>query len=547
MGIEREIVTGNVEELWSFMPTDFLKELNYITHPANIHRFMVDGSPAIYHLDLPASSGGIGDGIVDANERAIVVFGLGKGGRSYYALNIQDPFNPKMQWTVVPDEANAFPAARIEPGSDTNVNEVRNILAKWGFSSATPAFGRIVYAGATKQIKDAVFLSGGFSVPEIDAKFPDTRGNPTPLGRSVMALDVWTGNVLAAVDLAEEFGSSVGPVGAGVIPFEFIVNSGAAQRAYFTDYNGGLWVWGANETITDSRSIYQYFREDTSEIKKWGLRKIYQDTSATGNRRYTTSPAPFRVGAFPGNSRSGAIKPAAAAIAMVSGDRNNPLDYRYSSASNPSPANHRLTVVFDRQDSKAWENANGVQNGVITDLALANFSTNNVNITPANFCTDNVFRFVTPGCDDYYLAPRTGDPKFGYYINFGPMSGGFIPKGINPPTVVSGSLFYTVFAPESADPCAGGLGKSTSWVIADAINPLREDNRRDTGDAALYSHIINDWGGVASNFIQLGTRGVIQGGVPAGGADGAALEIRTTAADPSQGYPKPRVWRVIRQ
>jgi len=553
-GVQREMVTGDAEELWAFMPTDFLKELDYITHPGNIHRFMVDGAPAIYHLDIPSQTGGIGNGIADPGERVVVMFGLGKGGRSYYALNIEDPFGPKMQWSLVPDEAASFPSSRIEPNCNASVDSVRDVLGRWGFSSATPAFGRVVYSGSTKQLKDAVFLGGGFSVDEVDEKFPDKSGKPTPLGRSVMALDTYSGNVLAVEDLAASFGQSVGPVGAGLIPFEFIVNSGAAQRAYFLDYKGGLWAWGANDVINDSKSLYDNFREDTSEIKKWGIRKVYQDSGAAKGNRYTTQPAPFRVGNFPGNPRSGHARPAAVAIAMVSGDRNNPLDYEYTAATVPD--NHRLTVVFDRQDSEAWKTAAGMANGVITDGALADFSANIALSNPSGDpCGDPLFRLVTPGCSSYYLAPALGDPKFGYFINFPskkaysigspPRNGWFVPKGINPPTVVSGSLFYTIFKPAAADPCTGGLGTSESWVIADVLNPLKDDRRYSDDDGVLmYSHMIGEWGGVASDYIQVGTRGVIQGGTPVGGE---LLEIKTTRTDPSQGYPKVRVWRVVRQ
>jgi len=239
---------------------------------------------------------------------------------------------------------------------------------------------------------------------------------------------------------------------------------------------------------------------------------------------------------------------------MVSGDRNNPLDYEYTSANVPD--NHRLTVVFDRQDGEAWKNAAGMVNGAITDGALADFSASIASGTPSDPCGDPLFRLITPGCSDYYLAPALRDPKFGYCINFPPKkaysiafpprSGWFIPKGINPPTIVSGSLFYTIFKPAAADPCTGGLGTSESWVIADVINPLKEDRRYD-GDqdgTLMYSHMINEWGGVASNYIQLGTRGVLQGGTPVGGG---TLEIRTTKASPSKGFPRPRVWRVVRQ
>jgi hypothetical protein len=228
---------------------------------------------------------------------------------------------------------------------------------------------------------------------------------------------------------------------------------------------------------------------------------------------------------------------------MVSGDRNNPLDYY--NINDIQPINNKLTVVFDRQDGPAWNNAAGITNGAVTNSALMNFSGSVATYNPTNHCNDNVFRYVTPACDDYYLAPRIGDPKFGYYINFPARNGRFIPKGVNTPMVVSGSLFYTIFIPATADPCTGGFGFSEGWVINDVINPLKEDKR---GNTMAYSGMTNLWGGVASNYIALGTRGVIQGGTIEGHTtdSAAATEIRVTATDPSQSYPKPKVWRVVR-
>jgi len=240
---------------------------------------------------------------------------------------------------------------------------------------------------------------------------------------------------------------------------------------------------------------------------------------------------------------------------MVSGDRNNPLDNPPNSPLKPT--RHRLTVVFDRQDSMTWIGKNpGVQNnGRITDSGLADFSNNNVSITPADFCAPgSIFSLVTPGCNDYYLAPKTNNrpdeykTKFGYYINFLSSDSGFIAKGINAPIVVANSLFYTTFTPTFADPCTGGLGTSKSWVIGDVLNPLNEDTRN---VLMVGSGVTGDWNGVASNYIPLGTRGVIQGGVPLGSGDTttktqATPEIHVTDTDPSQRHPKPRVWRIVR-
>ena len=539
------LVTGAVQELWSFLPTDFLANLNYLKDNSNAHRFMVDGTPVIYHLDLPPASGGRGNGVVDSNERAVAIFGLRKGGRSYYALDIHDPFNPALKWSLVPDEATSITADRIAAGGPT-LSTAQTLLGKSGFSTSTPAIGRI--QDSLGSLRDAVFLGGGASNTDVEAQFSGTK-----LGRFVMALDAYSGQILAAADLTEASagGPLVGPVGTGLVPFEFILNSGMAQRAYFLDYRGCLWAWGSREVV--ATLPFTNFRRDHAKVANWSLRKVYQDSNVGYGARYTTLPAPFRVGSYPARSAAGTAVPAAVGIAMVSGDRNNPLD-RYYAATNPAPTSHQLTVVFDRQDSRAlgFDTEGGPDLGILTSQ-LKNFTANSVTETPPKACDDTLFKAITPGCDDYYLAPKSGNASYGYYVTFpaADPSTGFVPKGINPPLVVAGSLFYSFFTPVTANPCTGGTGTTDSWLIADVMNPIVKDTRL---GLTITSGLKNTWAGVASDFLALGTRTVVQGGMRevtaadplTGNPAIAALALKTTTTAGTERYPKARVWRSVR-
>ena len=560
-------VMGAVDELWAFMPTDFLPYLDYLTHANYSHRYMVDGSPAIYFLDLPAAGGGPGNGTVDPGERAVAVFGLGKGGRSYYALDISNPFVPVLTpggggpgWSLRADEAGLLPASRdLSPTPGT----AAAILNHFGFSTCTPAMGRIT---ADAVLHDAVFLGGGFSVPEVEANF---TGAPH-LGRSVMALDVNTGQVLAAQDLtaAAIGGSRIGPVGAGLIPFEFILNSGMAQRAYFMDYAGGLWSWGSKDVV--SYPPYLNFRNDSSELLAnpgtgyhgWLIRKVFQDdnTSASGlGARYTTLPAPFRVGTFPGPACNGQAVPTAVGVAMVSGDRNNPLDRSYTLA-NTSPLWHQLTMVFDRQDSRGLGLDQGpgsslADTGIVPGLVgagslLLPLSATPVTATPGSPCQDPVFKVFTQGCspDSYFLGTAAA-PKYGYYLPFPiPMTpaapaSAFLSKGINPPLVVSNSLSYAYFTPLTSNPCTGGTGNTYSWFIADVLHPIVNDQR--SGMITPSGNLTPVWNGVTSNFMAAGTTSIIQAGMVTGGNGQNTLFVKSNSISGPSIYPKVRVWRTV--
>lgn len=75
-------------ELWAFIPSAVMPSLYKLTNMgyANNHQYFVDGAPVI------------GDIKVGDTWKTILVGGLNKGGKSYYALDITNPSNPVMLW-----------------------------------------------------------------------------------------------------------------------------------------------------------------------------------------------------------------------------------------------------------------------------------------------------------------------------------------------------------------------------------------------------------------------------------------------------------------
>jgi hypothetical protein len=226
---------------------------------------------------------------------------------------------------------------------------------------------------------------------------------------------------------------------------------------------------------------------------------------------------------------------------MISGDRNNPLDY--SAGYGTLPTDFRLTMVFDRQDSRTWslDTASGPDTGIV-DSQLANFTSQNSPTAAA----------ISPGNASYYLAPMAGgipdtaNTKFGYYINLpATTTKGFIPKGINTPSVVAGSLFYSYFTPASADPCTGGSGTTFTNLLCSAINPTLVD----TATNACQSGQATSWAGVASNLTTYGTTGVIQAGAvlspTSSNPSATTLSLQTLLGQGKQRFPKIRTWRTI--
>jgi type IV pilus assembly protein PilY1 len=84
------------KEAWAFIPTSVLPNLYKLadTNYANLHQFYVDGAPTS------------GDAYLSSAWKTILVGGLNKGGRGYYALDITNPSSPKALWEFKYDANN---------------------------------------------------------------------------------------------------------------------------------------------------------------------------------------------------------------------------------------------------------------------------------------------------------------------------------------------------------------------------------------------------------------------------------------------------------
>jgi type IV pilus assembly protein PilY1 len=201
--------TGNEE--WAFIPNSLLKNLQNMT---SSHTYYVDSSPKVADVWLYSDSNPSGNTKTKDEWRTVLVCGLRKGGKHYFALDITNTLSPKYLWE--------FPKA-----TDSAT------LAKLGQSWSEPAIGRItIKVGNELHERWVAFIGGGF--------------DPTNLtGNSFFVIDIKTGDVLA------EFSGLPGMKSMSAPPTAVDTNAdGYINKVYIGDVGGQMWVFdvSSNET-----------------------------------------------------------------------------------------------------------------------------------------------------------------------------------------------------------------------------------------------------------------------------------------------------------
>ena len=205
-------------ELWSFVPHELLSNFTrlYFDPDSKYKQYGIDGNvvPIVKDVDQ--------DGIVESADGDFVylIFGMRRGGETYYALDVTDKNSPSLLWTY--DSADA------------------------GESWSTPVVSRMDIGSVTQNTDKAVVVFGG----GYDTVHDSTTFNPVAdgSGAGIYILDLETGAELwrAGVDNGADLTlDTTGREMVRAIPNQVQVidlsGDGFADRMYATDLGGQIW------------------------------------------------------------------------------------------------------------------------------------------------------------------------------------------------------------------------------------------------------------------------------------------------------------------
>ncbi len=152
---------GGGEEIWAFMPQQLLSDLSRIKRnpPSSIPYYGLDGPMIVFDLAINGQS------------KKLAVFGMRRGGKSLYALDISKRKAPKLAWQITGGTSPGF----------------ENLGQTW----STPRFARMeLNGGATREV---LVFGGGYD-PGQDST---TSRSDDDYGNAIYIIDASTGELLA--------------------------------------------------------------------------------------------------------------------------------------------------------------------------------------------------------------------------------------------------------------------------------------------------------------------------------------------------------------
>jgi Tfp pilus tip-associated adhesin PilY1 len=289
------------QELWGFIPEEFFDRFNRMRRNSPIisstfkKNYFMDGPISVYTKDgdSPADKqlGGV-------NDTANIYIGMRRGGRFYYALDVNDPLNPKYKWKI----SNG--TAGFEELGQT-WSEATVVEGLIGQTSPVLIFGG-GYDPAVEDIDPSTIPAGASNYTSTGVTTAAGTTNRT-MGRAIYVVNALTGALLWSAGGTNS--TTSGTFDLTVTGMDFAIPSaitvvknesgGDINRAYVGDTGGNMWRIDfkdpiANTTITQIASIADFATRE-------------------GRRKFQNAPDVVGATGFD-------------AILIGSGDREHPLD-----------------------------------------------------------------------------------------------------------------------------------------------------------------------------------------------------------------------------
>ena len=151
-------------ELWSFIPKQLLPDLPELMFNSNstYKHYGIDGDvvPVVVYLN--------DNGIIDGNDFVHIIFGMRRGGRDYFSIDVTDKNNPRLLW--------------------------KKTYAEFGQSWARPVVARVdMVSNALNPLKAVVILAEGYDTVHDTAAWPGAAV-PDNAGAGISMLDLFSGD-----------------------------------------------------------------------------------------------------------------------------------------------------------------------------------------------------------------------------------------------------------------------------------------------------------------------------------------------------------------
>jgi Tfp pilus tip-associated adhesin PilY1 len=221
-------------EAWAFMPTMVLPNLyklaseNYATE----HVFSVDGTPSVGDVLDPAPIDPVTLAPLAPTWKTILVAGLNKGGKGYYALDVTDPEAPKAIWEFKHDAANCVTVdATTKAPASAQYSDCH-----LGYSFNNPIITKLTDG------RWVVIVTSGFNNVNSPAAAGDGFGY-------LYVLEAMTGKILYKISTGA--GSSSDPSGLNRIVgwTQNSLRNNTTDRVYGVDLLGNVWRFDINDIL----------------------------------------------------------------------------------------------------------------------------------------------------------------------------------------------------------------------------------------------------------------------------------------------------------
>ncbi|MEB8433835.1 PilC/PilY family type IV pilus protein [Cocleimonas sp. KMM 6892] len=262
-------------EAFTFMPRELIKNIKpqYYNTVLSRHIYGVDSPITLWIDDRTNATITRGNGVLDVDdgEKAYIFFGLRRGGKGYYALNVTDPTDPKLLWTSEFGDGNSWSQPVVK------------MLKRNASSDPAPV---LIFGGG--YIDDS---AGDEVLDQANAVYiVDALGGPSTFSKTITTTESYS--IPSNISVLD------------------IDNNGSVDRLYFGDTGGYFWRVDLDAGKADSPST-------PYDLAKAELHK-FADLGGAGTvkRKFFEEPS---IAVFKNKGKP------IITIAIGSGDRTNPL------------------------------------------------------------------------------------------------------------------------------------------------------------------------------------------------------------------------------